>query len=75
MPIIRLRESNGNPDKKLPNTETKNPRRRPQRAYLFARIAHLKHSSSTKTLERSRKLIEDSRRAIFETELNLTRDD
>lgn len=75
MPIIRLREQNGNQDKELPNTEIRRPRRRPQRAHLFARIADLKHSSSTKTLERSRRLIENSRRAIFETELSLTRDD
>ena len=75
MPIIRLREPKSNQDKELPKTETRAPGRRPERAHLFARIAHLKHISSTKTLEDSSKLIENSRRAIFETELSLTRDD
>ena len=73
MPIIRLKEPNGDQDKKMP--DTRNPRRRPQRAHLFARIAHLKHRSSTKTLERSRQLIETSHRLIFETEISLTKDD
>src|SRR5262245_33150746 len=75
MPIIRLKKPNGDQDKKMPDTETINPRRRPQRAHLFARIAHLKHRSSTKALERSRQLIENSHRLIFETEISLTKDD
>src|SRR5262245_4581311 len=74
MPIIRLRELNGNQEKS-PNTETRDPGRQPKRAHLFARIADLKLSSSTKTLQRSRKLIENSRRAIFEAELSLTKND
>ena len=48
---------------------------RPSRAQLLASIAYLRHRSSTKILNDSKKLIEQSRQLIFETEFSFTGDD
>jgi hypothetical protein len=76
MPIVR-RQVNER-DKECPHNEVRRFRRRqrieflPQRCQLLAIIAGFRQSYSTKKLERSRTLIEDSRRLIFETELNFS---
>ena len=78
MPIVRrFRERNLNSDKELPETERKEMLFRPwhDRSHLLASIALLREKSSSKKLDDSERLIEKSRRIIFETELSLTRDD
>ena len=72
MPIVRLRELDGNQLKKLPDSELRRPRREPKRVQLLAIIADLRHKSSARRLDASNRLIEKSRRTIFETELRLT---
>jgi len=79
MPIKRLRELNCDENKKLvePRRPGRKPRRAfsPQKAILFRRIADLMGESSTNRLEASKRLIEQSRRLILETEISLTKDD
>jgi hypothetical protein len=81
MPIIRLKSGNEHPNKELGHTEVKTPRRPPQREFLprrtqlLAIIAHLRHNSSTTRIDASNRLIEKSRRTIFETEVRLTKGD
>ena len=77
MPIVRrFREVNLNLDKELPERERKEILFRPWpgRGQLLASITHLRARSSSKKLDDSKRLIEKSRRIIFETELSLTKD-
>jgi len=77
MPIVRrFRGMNLNSDKELPETERKEMLFRPwhDRSHLLASIALLREKSSSKKLDHSERLIEKSRRIIFETELSLTKD-
>ena len=78
MPIVRrFREKNLSSDKELPERERKEIlfRPSPDRSHFLARIALLRKKSSSKKLDDSKRLIEESRRIIFETELSLTKDD
>jgi len=75
MPIVRLKEVNFNQDNQVPAIEPKRIRRRLTRAQLLAAIASLRHKSSTKVLEDSKKLIHQSRQLIFETEFSFIKDD
>ena len=76
MRIVRLREPNCNQDNELQDTDLRKPReRQPKSPKLLAIIAELRQRYSTKTLERSKTLIEDSRRLIFETGLRIIKDD
>jgi len=77
MPIVRrFREVNLNSDKDLPAMERRKIMFRPwpDRSHLLASIALLRERSSSKKLDHSKRLIEKSRRIIFETELSLTKD-
>jgi hypothetical protein len=47
----------------------------PRKAQLLASIKDLRRRSATKKLEYSKRLVEKSRRIIFETELKLTKRD
>ena len=78
MPIARrFRGVNLNSDKDMPAMERRKTmlQPRPGSGQLLASIAHLRTTSSSKKLDHSKRLIEKSRRIIFETELSLTRDD
>ena len=77
MPIVRrFREVTLNSDKDLPETDRKEILFRPwhDRSHPLASIALLREKSSSKKLDDSERLIEKSRRIIFETELSLTKD-
>jgi len=81
MPIVRInRKVNEQPDQEVPQTaltEFKCPPRLnylPRRSQLLESIKDLRKRSATKKLEYSQKLIEKSRRIIFETELKLAKD-
>ena len=81
MPIKRLRELKCDEGEVLVSVERRrqrgNPRRvfSPHKAILFWKIADLRRQSGTNVLEGSKRLIEKSRRLIFETEISLTKND
>jgi hypothetical protein len=82
MRIVRIHKKvNADRDKESPHTEvTKSSRRRrtdflPQRAQLLTIISALRQSYSAKKLEHSKRLIQKSRRLIFETEVSLSGND
>ena len=82
MAIVRLKKGNEHPHEEPPHTEVprievKTPQREflPRRTQLLAVIGDLRHTSSATRLDASNRLIEKSRRTIFETELSLTKDD
>jgi hypothetical protein len=82
MLIVRInRQVNEHEDKEFAHTEIRKFRRRkrteflPQRCQLLAIIADFRQSYSMRRIERSKRLVEDSRRRIFEVELSFSGDD
>jgi hypothetical protein len=79
MRILR-RRVNEHRDKACPHTEFRRFSRQrieflPQRCQLLAIIADFRQSYSMRKLEHSKKLIEKSRRLIFEADLSFSKDD
>jgi len=81
MPIVRImRDVNEQRDQEIPRTELTeskcSPRIEysPRKSQLLASIKDLRKKSATKKLEYSQRLVDKSRRIIFETELTLTKD-
>ena len=81
MPIVRIvRDVNPQRDQEIPLvevTESKWPPRMeysPRKSQLLASIKDLRKRSAAQKLEYSQRLLEKSRRIIFETELTLTKD-
>ena len=81
MPIVRInRKVNEQSDQEVPQTELTELECPPQinylprRSQLLASIKDLRKRSATEKLEYSQRLVEKSRRIIFETELKLTKD-